>query len=124
MEYALIDENNEIIDTGVNIDPDVPTKSGYRWIRIETRNPPKYNPVTQSISLKTEIVDDVLIKYWDIDVLSYTDRMARINNEFSNVPVVILFALMELYNYTHNTEYSLEEYKGILAKSYDNYTNN
>lgn len=113
--YSLIDSDNNVLRTEQNIDPNVPTKEGYKWVEVVAPVEQKITE-TQDIVLKADVVDKKLIQYWEVKELSIKELESKKKDELSSVPPIILKALLKLENTLNKTELTLEQYIEELLK--------
>lgn len=64
IQYALINPDNAIDRMSFNIDPDVATKSGWRWIPIVDEERPPYDPETQVAEGTVDIQQTQVLRGW------------------------------------------------------------
>lgn len=65
--YALLSPDSEIVEYRSDVDPEITTKAGWKWVPVIDSEYPKFNQELQyTVGPKFSILDDTVVKYWDV----------------------------------------------------------
>lgn len=119
MLYALVDLNNIVDRIEGNIDPNVSTKTGWRWLKLIEIERPPYNPDIQIAEGPVlQVFEDHVDRYWTIRDKTIFEIQAEKIQNINNIDKIILFCLHDLENKYRNIKgqpnITLDEYKQYL----------
>ncbi len=116
--YGLVNSNNEIVEYRNDVDPDLPVKSGFKWLLIVESSFPTYNIETQNITGPFYTVNENdIIKYWSIVDKTPEEIDGEKVSKILSVGPNILNILLHYENKTRQTPLTLEEYV-VYLKDY------
>lgn len=98
MFYGLVNANNDILRLEDNIDPNVMTKSGFKWLPVFDKARPSYNPKTHFAEQIITITDEDITRDWLIRAKTveevFNEKMEKINN----IDPIIFNCLFDIHN--------------------------
>lgn len=118
IQYALINPDNSIDRMSFNIDPDVATKPGWRWIPIVDEERPPYDPETQVAEWTVDIQQTQVLRGWIIRNKTAEELENERITWVENIERAVITALYNQENRLLVLEgqptITLEEYKAKL----------
>lgn len=116
--YGLVNSNNEIVEYRNDVDPDLPVKSGFKWLLIVESSFPTYNIQTQNITGPFYTVNENdITKYWNVIDKTPEEIDGEKVSKILSVGPNILNILLHYENKTRQTPLTLEEYV-VYLKDY------
>ena len=115
MLYALVSPEDTIARIQGNIEPDVGTKPGWRWLLVVDIERPAYNPETHiaegTIAVEpTQVVRDWIIREKTVEELQ-NERTTWVNNIERAVMTALHNQENRLLTLENQSTITLEEYK-------------
>lgn len=115
--YALINKDNEIIEQRIDIDDNVVTKPGYRWLKIINIPPPKYDPNKFFLRGPELVVEpDCVRQYWMLLEKTDLDREKELIQKINAIDPIILQVLNSFGNQLNGTSLTVDEFKEQILK--------
>jgi len=97
--HALINPTNQIDRFAENVDPNVQTKPGWKWLRADPATPPSFDPETQMREGPTYVIDaSAVTESYSLRALTAQELSERKDGQVSAVTKVLAAALFDAVN--------------------------
>lgn len=118
MLHALIGPDNNILRIEPNIDPNVQTKTGYRWLPVNDIPRPEYNAETHIAKQTVTVNENEVTKDWFVREKTPEeidgDKIQKINT-IDPIVFAILHSMENKVRLLQNENtVTVDEYKNIL----------
>lgn len=117
--YALISPDLIVLKELSDVDPEVDTKPGYKWLVVQNDGVPSYDPHTQMpVGPFYEVHEEHVVKYWVIQDKTESQIRQEQLDVINSQHHVLLNALCDLHNRIRAQQglqpETLDEYKEQL----------
>lgn len=116
--YAFVDPNNNITKIQTNVDPDVATKPGWRWLPIVEDPPPAHDPAIHKLERFQTIEQDRVYCYYIVSDKTPQEIDQEKTQAVDSINSLVLNVLLSQENRIRALEQqstvTLEEYKQLL----------
>lgn len=97
--WGLVSPENEVVREEQNIDPDVATKPGWRWLSITELPSPIYDSKLQILEgTNYNILEESIEKYWSVRDKTPEEIESQKQNIISSIPQIIVEILFQQEN--------------------------
>lgn len=116
--YAFVDPDNNITKIQTNVDPDVATKPGWRWLPVVEDPPPAHDSAIQKLERFQTIQQDRVYCYYTVSDKTPQEIDQEKTQAVESVGSLVLNILLNQENRIRTLEQqaavTLEEYKQLL----------
>lgn len=97
--WGLVSPENEVAREENNVDPNVATKPGWRWLSITDIPTPIYDPKLQVLEGPNfNVIENSIERYWSVRDKTPEEIEAEKENILGNIPQIIIELLFEQEN--------------------------
>ncbi len=118
MMHAFISPENEILTIEDNINPDVATKPGYRWLPVIDIPRPTYNPDLQVAKPNIILNENDVTRDWTIrdktELEIEGDKINKVNSIDPGVFKILHYTQNQIRDLDNLTPLSEQEYRDLL----------
>jgi hypothetical protein len=115
MLYALISPEDTVDRIQSNVDPEVQTKPGWRWLPVVDEERPPYNPELQNAIGTVTVQETQVLRGWIIVDFTPEEILSRKTSWVNSIERAVMTALFNQENRLLTLEQqptiTLEEYK-------------
>lgn len=119
--WGLVSPENEVVREEQNVDPDVATKSGWRWLSIIELPSPIYDSKLQVLEgTNYNVLDDSIEKYWSVRDKTQQEIDADKQSVLGSIPKIVFDLLFEQENKIRQ----LQQQPELTKEEFTNYIKN
>lgn len=120
MLHAFISPDNVVLKIEENIDPNVGTKPGYRWLPVIDKQRPSYDPNLQIAKQTTTLNKNNVTRGWTIRQKTKIEIDDDKNNKINTIDPIVFKILFDMQNqirqFNNLNPFTEQEYKNILKE--------